>query len=944
MTAGASHRNGAGHTATPLLDEPLVAAHCARGAFADAAAVLQLGQLATARSLHGQPLERQALAAMEWSTITRMPPGQTPADATLTSVLAAASSADVAVAFAIGADDGRPEVAIGIGGDDDTCAWLRRRLAPSILCASPLRTAPAALRGWSDRTAFTVLRRLHPAFAPAAAAAGSSPDMLPPSLLDALCSLTAPGWGVVLHARPLGNQVAVDHVEGLRAALRDAEPHLAVTTQLDEVRSSSRSDAAGARVRDWLELLVGHGEQARAAGAWSLEIHLSADTDRELAMLVGAVRGTVTTPMDGYGQWQSEALRVARDAPPIPSLASSRDIAELLRAPKASQSRLVVAPPLPAARVELDHERPLPLGRWAGVTDPARIDVSDLEGHAFVSGVTGSGKSTTVARLALGLWNAHQIPFLIVDPVKAEYAELASVMGNDLRVVSARDLVLNVLAPYPGADATTHLGEFASVFRGSFSLPSPTPYVLQQALDGLVDQAMTAPLPTLHDLRAEIAALVPDLGYRGEIEDNINASLRTRLSVLTSPSRAERLAASSNAALPELLATPTVVHLTDLGDDEERAFITGMLMVYVAQAARRRGRTPGVAHVTIVEEAHRILPEPRLSVDPEQGDPSAVTARFMTQLLAEIRAYGESLVIVDQSPAAVARDVLRNTNAKIVHRVVDPEDQKVLAGSIGLPDDAAPTIGGLATGQVLLTTRRLGEPHAAQVQLTRLNGSGTPAEPPAAPVRPCCDDPSAHHVAEHAADDATAAVFRQVLSADGTRLADRLATVQALHVGARTPCLAWVGLRRVLRATARQGQLRHREIDDELTRAFREFTRRGTIQELAETLQQRARRAPRPFGGCVSCAAPCEVRVFVGESLVGPLSAARAHVRRASAGGELSALSMSVGLIVDDVLADLGDRRTAAVAQCITSRVARAEHLPPALTVADLRAAGSADG
>ena len=440
-------------------------------------------------------------------------------------------------------------------------------------------------------------------------------------------------------------------------------------------------------------------------------------------MLAGTLQGVIPRPLGGDAAWQIDDVAVGLDARRGGSLLGSRDLAAFLRAPRTTLGSLEVGEPLPSARRSPPVERPLELGHWLGVPDVAAIGVEDLEGHAFVSGVTGSGKSTTVARLLLGLWNAHGIPFLVLDPVKADYAELAGVVRDGLRVVSARDLRLNALEPWPGFDAQTHLGLVATAFRGSFSMPTPVPYVLSRLFDALAERAGTGPSPSLHDLRAEAEALIPELGYRGEIEDNIRASLGTRLDVLTTPRRAERLAAADSRQVAELLSGPTVVHLTDLGDDEERAFVTTLLMLYVAEAARTRGATPGVAHVTVLEEAHRVLPEPSPAVaSDESGDAAGVASRLMTQLLAEIRSYGEALVVVDQSPSAVARAVVRNTSLKIAHRVVDPADREILGGSLGLAPEATAAIGRLRLGEALMTTRRLLEPQALRVRRTHFGG------------------------------------------------------------------------------------------------------------------------------------------------------------------------------------------------------------------------------
>ena len=111
----------------------------------------------------------------------------------------------------------------------------------------------------------------------------------------------------------------------------------------------------------------------------------------------------------------------------------------------------------------------------------------------------------------------------------------------------------------------------------------------------------------------------------------------------------------------------------------------------------------------VIEEAHRLL------ANVSQGGAGDNTARAQavesfSNLLAEIRAYGQGIVVIDQVPTKLASDVIKNTNLKIAHRIVDEADRKVLGGSMSMrparwrPSPASPE----ATRQcsVTTTTRR----------------------------------------------------------------------------------------------------------------------------------------------------------------------------------------------------------------------------------------------
>ena len=74
------------------------------------------------------------------------------------------------------------------------------------------------------------------------------------------------------------------------------------------------------------------------------------------------------------------------------------------------------------------------------------------------------------------------------------------------------------------------------------------------------------------------------------------------------------------------------------------------------EGASRAG-SPGLRHLTVIEEAHRLLRRQ------ETGAPAGAAAHAVEMfagLLAEIRAYGEGLIIAEQIPDRLVQDVIKN--------------------------------------------------------------------------------------------------------------------------------------------------------------------------------------------------------------------------------------------------------------------------------------------
>jgi hypothetical protein len=81
--------------------------------------------------------------------------------------------------------------------------------------------------------------------------------------------------------------------------------------------------------------------------------------------------------------------------------------------------------------------------------------------------------------------------------------------------------------------------------------------------------------------------------------------------------------------------------------------------------------------VTVVEEAHRLLKN-------VQDGPAAAAVELFASLLAEIRAYGEGVVVVEQIPAKILPDVIKNSALKIMHRLPAVDDRDAVGGTINL--------------------------------------------------------------------------------------------------------------------------------------------------------------------------------------------------------------------------------------------------------------------
>jgi hypothetical protein len=250
------------------------------------------------------------------------------------------------------------------------------------------------------------------------------------------------------------------------------------------------------------------------------------------------------------------------------------------------------------------------------------------------------------------------------------------------------------------------------------------PQILEQCLHEVyvnrgwdIDQgtnrrALDGPDPLSYPTLSDLVQIVPEVtrrqGFDPEANSRILASLRTRLNALRAGPKGRMLDTQASIPMEELLEENTVLELEAIGDDDDKAFIIGLLLIRLVEHRRSRASTeigakePGTHHLLIVEEAHRLLANVPRSGNEEQADPRGKAVETFSNLLAEIRAYGQGVVVVDQVPTKLAPDVIKNTNLKIAHRIVAGDDREALAKAMLMDDRQSAAMATLVRRQAIV--------------------------------------------------------------------------------------------------------------------------------------------------------------------------------------------------------------------------------------------------
>jgi len=597
----------------------------------------------------------------------------------------------------------------------------------------------------------------------------------PPTLEECLLAVWPGPFGWLLVAEPAGageigeiaDQVARREEQAASQAERFSDR--AVAARRLQLRHAELRQGASTGL--WRVRLAAGGADADAATRVAGLVCASAD----LAGLPYAV-----APADGDARGLPElmqdngpALAGGDAALSYPWYASTELVAALARPPEREVPgvRLALRPdfdvtPEPAAGREviavgevLDRSR-----RPAG---PLALPRASLNRHVFVCGATGAGKSQTVRALLEAATRAG-IGWLVVEPAKAEYRLMATRLGAAAEVVRIRpgesDAIaagLNPLEPAPDAAGRrfplqTHADLVKALFIASFRSEEPFPQVLSAALtrvyedtgwDLALGETVAADpnpsYPSLTGLQRAAIRIVREIGYSQRITDDVLGFIKVRLSSLRLGTTGRFLEGGHQLDFGKLLCTNAVLEIEDVGDDSDKAFLMGTVLIRLAEHLRMEHKAEPAGevrlrHLTVIEEAHRLLRRPDAAGSGPAAGAAAHAVEMFAGLLAEIRAYGEGLIIAEQIPGRLVQDVIKNTAVKITHRLPAADDRDAVGATMNMTTAQNRFLVTLPPGEAAVFADGMDYPVLARMPdgTGREAGAGAAPATPAGVVRP----------------------------------------------------------------------------------------------------------------------------------------------------------------------------------------------------------------
>ena len=323
-----------------------------------------------------------------------------------------------------------------------------------------------------------------------------------------------------------------------------------------------------------------------------------------------------------------------------------------------------------------------------------------MASHTFITGSTGTGKSNAVYHLLDEITKNGQTTFLVVEPAKGAYK---NVFGNctDVQVFGTNPretplLRMNPFAFPENIHILEHIDRLVEIFNACWPMYAAMPAVLKDAIERSYQkvgwdlrnsESEKGVFPTFFDLLDILPGVIEESHYSKDTQSDYVGALCTRVKSLTNGIYGSVLCAEDALSDAEMFDQNVIVDLSRVGSMETKSLLMGILVMKLQEYRMcSSGMNSRLRHVTVLEEAHNLLRKTSAEQSQEGANLQGKSVEMLANAIAEMRTYGEGFIIADQAPGLLDMSVIRNTNTKIILRLPDEEDRKLVGKSAALKE------------------------------------------------------------------------------------------------------------------------------------------------------------------------------------------------------------------------------------------------------------------
>lgn len=550
-------------------------------------------------------------------------------------------------------------------------------------------------------------------------------------------------WAYLVMAQPMSSSNINSFFNKIASEIHDIHIKFILKGTIDEENRLAK------HYIELLEAKLGKFKTGKIKGAWHVKSFILTQDPHLLNRMGSIVTSTfmgdrsLPTKIKAYS-----CIKSGKDSTDLPNDLNTEELATLTQIPREEYPGYGVKV-YSRFGVDLQNKKmkyPICLGeiidRGNSTGNYFKINLKDLSKHGLITGVTGSGKTNTCFHILHQIWGKYKIPFLVIESAKSEYRDL---VGNpefkDCNIFTLGD---DTIAPFrlnpfevsEGVLVQSHIDYLKSLFNASFVLYAPMPYILEQSIHEIYEDkgwdlsvnknsrgaSDKRAYPTLTDLYNKIGEVVERLGYDERISMDVKAGLKARINNLRIGGKGLMLNTQRSISEKDLFEKPAILELKQFVNDEEKAFVIGLILIRLYEYYEAQYRTGikvdfgDLRHLTLIEEAHRLLKNVSTeSGGEESANPKGKAVETFANILSEIRAYGEGILIAEQIPVKLTPDAIKNTNLKILQRMVAADDREVMGETINLNDKQKKIITTLQVGEAIVYAEGLHKPFLIKI-------------------------------------------------------------------------------------------------------------------------------------------------------------------------------------------------------------------------------------
>ncbi len=517
---------------------------------------------------------------------------------------------------------------------------------------------------------------------------------------------------------------------------------------------------------DRIDLQLKRLDECESLGMWECAAYFLSDSQETAEMAAGTYKalmkgsksGVETSAINYWGRQDAKKLPLLRDyitnfihpvfayateqgplSVTASSLLSSNELAIQMGLPRKSVcgfpviehadfGREVVSCGKAINRKELCIGQIFSMGSKTNTN--VHLDINSLTMHTFITGSTGSGKSNTVYEILNQLHNIYNIPFLVVEPAKGEYKNMfgrfadVSVYGTNPK----KTLMLKI-NPFSFPDdvhVLEHLDRLVEIFNVCWPMYAAMPAILKEAIEraytaagwnlAMSENTNGRKFPNFADVFEQIEAVINESKYSADSKGDYSGALLTRVHSLTTGLNGI-IFCNDDISNEELFDKSVIVDLSRVGSTETKSLIMGLLVMKLNEYRMSSGKAnSALSHITVLEEAHNLLKRTSTEQFSESSNLLGKSVELLANSIAEMRTYGEGFIIADQSPGMLDMSVIRNTNTKVILRLPDREDRRLVGYSAGLNDEQIDELSKLRRGVAAVYQNDWVEPVLVQIR------------------------------------------------------------------------------------------------------------------------------------------------------------------------------------------------------------------------------------